>query len=398
MADAQKAAATNDAEVTQHRIRLAQDQQVELNANAARAHQAGEAGLAKIQGARDEMARIDTSIDQNRFWASRSTGQKIAAVIGLALGAIGTGPDGINRAASLLDSSIARDIDAQKTEHTFRLQKGQAAIDSATSMYALNHQLTGDDVAATAASHAAAWGLVENKALLEKAKTAAPMAQAGADKLIAIAGQKKAEYDDVAKNRVGELAIKQQNANTESFKARTEREALGLKAKEAPFVSPGYELTPGAKPRPEELSDWRKSLATKTAISSQVATLKNLIDKNGTMLVGTNSAQASSIVNDIKSNLKEMEKLGALSGSDYTLLEAQIPDPTSWGSLGTKNASMSARLAQLTANIDAKFDATTKSIGVRPEGGQQNTEAKAWAAANPGDPRAAAILKALGGG
>lgn len=52
-------------------------------------------------------------IDPGRFWASRSTGDKVLAAIGLAMGALGS-QDGVNRSVGILNQAIDRDIDAQK--------------------------------------------------------------------------------------------------------------------------------------------------------------------------------------------------------------------------------------------------------------------------------------------
>ena len=60
---------------------------------------------------------VNAKIDPNRFWATRTTGQRISASIGMLLGgyaqAFGAGP---NPAMALIDKAIDRDIDAQKTD------------------------------------------------------------------------------------------------------------------------------------------------------------------------------------------------------------------------------------------------------------------------------------------
>ncbi len=125
--------------------------------------------MRKIQDANDEMSRIDTTVDPGRFWATRSTGGKIGAIIGLALGAVGTGRDGVNHAAGMIDKAIDRDIDAQKSEHELRLKKGQQAVAGATSMYGLHHQTLQDDIATRAAAKGTAQEIAaaQAKQLLE---------------------------------------------------------------------------------------------------------------------------------------------------------------------------------------------------------------------------------------
>lgn len=114
-----------------------------------------DAQMRKLQDAHDEIQRIDTSVDPGRFWASRTTGQRVAGILGMALGALGAGNDGVNRAAGLINQAIDRDIDAQKSEHELRLKKGDAAVRNATSAYALMRQRLEDDSSASAATKAA---------------------------------------------------------------------------------------------------------------------------------------------------------------------------------------------------------------------------------------------------
>ena len=56
----------------------------------------------------------DAKIDPNQFWATRSTGQKISAAIGMMLGGLGSGlTGGPNPVIQLVDNAIQRDLDAQ---------------------------------------------------------------------------------------------------------------------------------------------------------------------------------------------------------------------------------------------------------------------------------------------
>lgn len=137
------------------------------------------------------------------------------------------------------------------------------------------------------------------------------------------------------------------------------------------FVSPGYELQLGAAPKPDELGKFRDQVAVSNLIGQQVGELRSMIQQHGSMMVGDNSARAANIVNSIRSNLKEAERLGALSGSDYQLLDAQLADPTSLKSLLTPNSSMIASLDQLTKNLESGVATRAGSLGVRKSGAAQ---------------------------
>lgn len=156
--------------------------------------------MAKRAQLEDEMRNIDTTVDPGRFWASRSTAGKIAGIIGLALGALGAGADGVNRAAGMLTAAIDRDLEAQKAEHTIRMQKGRAVLDANQAGYAMHRQIFEDDLAAMAAAKATAIGIAENKLKQIAAGAQGPAAQAQAIALAGALQVKKGELEATAAN------------------------------------------------------------------------------------------------------------------------------------------------------------------------------------------------------
>lgn len=156
--------------------------------------------MSQYKAAQDEMRNVNTTVDPGRYWASRSTGGKIAGIIGLALGALGTGPDGINRAAAMMNQAIDRDLDAQKAEHTLRLQKGKSSLDAAQSAYAMEHTRFGDEASARAAAKANLLGLAQNKLSQITAGSAAPAAIAQRDALNGALEIEKGKLEQEAAN------------------------------------------------------------------------------------------------------------------------------------------------------------------------------------------------------
>lgn len=77
-----------------------------------------EARMAEHQRRSDELYNnvLNSKIDPTRMWSNLSTGQKVAASIGLILGGIGGRRGGPNMAIAALDKAIDRDIDAQRVE------------------------------------------------------------------------------------------------------------------------------------------------------------------------------------------------------------------------------------------------------------------------------------------
>jgi hypothetical protein len=77
-------------------------------------------------------------VNPDRFWATRSTPQKVSAIIGMMLGGFNQGArGGVNPATQLVNAAIDRDIDAQKTNigrlstaFSWHMQQGAAERDA----------------------------------------------------------------------------------------------------------------------------------------------------------------------------------------------------------------------------------------------------------------------------
>jgi len=345
----------------------------------------------------DKMASESVEIDPGRFWSSRSAPQKIAGVIGLVLGSLGASRDGVNRAAGMLDNYISQDLELQKAEHEARLKKGAQALEAANSNYSMNRRLFEDKEAAMNAAHATQLDIVASQVAQAGAKFSSPMAQA---QLKTLEGQLRGQSE--ARRQVAGEAYFKNKLETRKLDLEEKKINMEAAAKNAgsEFVSPGYTLMPGAKPKQEELGNWRQALASKNTISTQVENLKKLIDEGGLKNpLSDNSNRAESIVGDLKVALKDLAKLGALSGSDYALIDAQIPDPTKLRNIVKSDSAMKEKLNQFVRNAESKFDAHSQSLGIVktgvPSASSQVDAAKQWLAANPNDPRAASVRAKL---
>jgi hypothetical protein len=158
------------------------------------AHQQTQEILARHRAAVDEMKNVNTTVDPGRYWASKSTGQKILGILGLAVGALGATRDGINKAAAMMRQAIDRDIDAQKAEYQLALQKGQKAVDALQSDYAMARASFSDELSALNAAKASAMeraSLAAKKVSLEQS---APQAKARAQMFIGQMDQKAGDY------------------------------------------------------------------------------------------------------------------------------------------------------------------------------------------------------------
>lgn len=162
--DINAAAAKAQAELEQHNIEAQAQNQERL-----------EGALANVKSHADAFAKYANnpdSINPKHFQESMSSGSKIAATLGLALGGLGVPFGGHNFAMDHLEKQIDRDIAAQKER-----------MDTQKTVYGAYHQLYGDTAAAYNATKATMLDIYNAKAKQIALKLGAPQAQANYLKL-----------------------------------------------------------------------------------------------------------------------------------------------------------------------------------------------------------------------
>ena len=136
------------------------------------------------------------NIDSSRLWRDSSTGSKIAAGVGVMLGALGqalTGKD--NPALKIIEAAINRDVDIQEK----MMDKAGKDVAQAKGAYADYRRATGDNRAARAAMHVMALQNVKLGLDVQAAKSADPLTaarfQQQAAKVDLSIAEKKAEIN-----------------------------------------------------------------------------------------------------------------------------------------------------------------------------------------------------------
>lgn len=390
--EASAAKATGEAEAAEGQavagILAQQQRAMEAAALDAKARQdsaraTADASFAEIQKARDEMKNVDVSVDSGRWWATRSTPQKISGIIGLVLGTFGAGNDGVNRAAGMIDAAINRDLEAQKTEHEFRMKKGQQAIDSATSLYGIHRQQSQDDATADAAAQGTALALVQNQLAQAKARSSSPLAKANADLLMAKIGERGQAVDAEAKQRLFENHIKQQHADTERMQAEA--------AANKPHA--------GDQKNQEALTEIESRAAN---MRTSLAKAKAIIQKYGTMeLAGPAQAELTKALTDYATDGAKLKDPGSVARESE--VEAELKSlgvvPGIKGAL-TSNKTALELLESAGRDIDSRVATAHKVRGIATKPAAATGPDKAsladWAKKNPNDPRAAKVLERLG--
>ena len=131
---------------------------------------------------------------------------------------------------------------------------------------------------------------------------------------------------------------------------------------------PGLEVAEGFRPTTEGAGKVRTAKTTHDAMTSSLDALEKVYGETGTNMVGDDSNTQAALVESLKMDLKNLQTLGALSGSDYASLERQVPDPTSVGEniKGTFGAdSFKAKVGVFRKALENKLNATASNAGYK---------------------------------
>lgn len=302
--------------------------------------------MRKFDAAQNELRNIDTTVDPGRYWASRSTSGKIASIIGLALGALGAGPDGVNRAAMMLNQAIDRDIDAQKAEHTIRLQKGKAGVDAAQTMFGMSQQIFQSDLAADAAARSTAWARVDNSLKRIVAAGAGPQAQAAAALLSARALEEQGKFKSQAANIAYDNTTQRMLANA-TVAARSA--PAGLPPKQAELVT--------------EIEQRNQS------IQASGQKLLALIDAYGTgeVVAPGVEAQMKQLANDIAVDAAKLKDPGSVARPNEVELELKNLFEPGWLQ---RSASAKAKINSFLQNTTTRRNGAYTVRGLAAPGGR----------------------------
>lgn len=278
-------------------------------------------------------ATLNAKVDPNRVWATADIGQRVAAGIGILLSGIGSGlGGGPNMALQVIDRTIDRDIDAQKTnlEHqkgllSYYLQQGRDMM----SAHALAKADLKDMLAAQVTRVSAEFGGQE----------AAARAQM-------VGGQLRTE-----------AAGKRQEIMARDFQMKAQRMALGMEMEKgrlmSQFAAMGkagqagmVELMPkDARERTVKRPDGSIGIAADDTAAKKYREASQATDKMRRTLqryravldsghpwipsgAGGDQQTAKALRAELILNLKDMNTLGALQPGELALIEPMVPDIT----------------------------------------------------------------------
>jgi hypothetical protein len=180
-------------------------------------------------------------------------------------------------------------------------------------------------------------------------------------------------------------------AQTRNLDARTKNELLGserglpksagTKGTGAPTIGPvaneeiiqvpGWQKTQNVPIEKAELKQFRDRSAKVPRVIEKIEKLKSLITKYGAYEnpYGEAGVLMRQLNNDLKLDLKgpEFKALGVLAGPDMAILEALIPDPSSWQNAMRGDKSVTRSLDALKDNLQKDIEAGGRQLGFTRE-------------------------------
>lgn len=282
-------------------------------------------------------------IDANRFWANKSTGDKILAGISLFLGGFAQGAFGApNNALQIINRAIDRDIDEQKANFSAKRE----ALADKRSVYRDMFERFKDQDQARAASKIAAIEQAKNQIMEQTAKTRSANAINEANKLIGqLDIQKEAELNNMRLAFGKQLATKKNDE----------------------LIVEGF----GVARTREDAKEVKTAIEEKAKFDRQLGEMIDLRTKRGAEVWETEDVErGKQLSKDLLLTYKNLAKLGVLSVSDENIINQIIPeDPLNFNfsSFAGKDPTM-ARLKALKTDTDKDFQTKLRT---RLRGGSQ---------------------------
>jgi len=264
---------------------------------------------------------------------------KIGAAIAMALGAYGSAITGApNTAMDIINANIERDIEAQKAKRTAK----RGAVVAAQSQYDRNRQIFGDDRMAELALFNQQLDATKTKILRTTAEGGSDAAMATAQGLIGQIDVKMADNNALMASEIKDTTDQElmQSAQLTGMgnrdaaaqaKAQVAAQKAAMKSTGAADRMPGMVAT-GEKEITKD--DKKKVTEGRVAVSQllgKTRALREHVKKHGwepgALGIETDAQKTgNSLAQGLRFGIKNTEKLGAISGPDIEMMNAQVPE------------------------------------------------------------------------
>lgn len=230
----QRAAA--EAAASQEALKQAENFEIQRQQAAAERKQQTDKWLQDYQELEKKVFADTAKIDPDRWWNSRTTGQKVMAGISQFL-------TGFAGARNVIQDAINTDIAAQKDNADRLERRGQAQLASKMNLYGMMRQKFGDDIAAEAATQAASLNIVQQRLAAIGSQYKGPEIAAKLKEANALVEQQKQEKSAELRIRLEQLAIQRQAAAREAALAGVQLSAAKAKLANAMPAVPNAQVT-----------------------------------------------------------------------------------------------------------------------------------------------------------
>lgn len=290
-----------------------------------------------------------TQKDPDRTWKRKGMGAKIAAAIFIAFDQFGSALAGRpgGTAYGMIRKEIEDDLDAQDKEIQIKRDK----INAQDNLIA---QIERQGLRGLQARSVARQHMLENVAMrieATAAKYGGLQANANAAQTVAQLRAAAAAEEEHARRR--QTVVVKSRAP-----AITPEQMQKLNEDERERFVPSVGGVARTKQDAQKLIEYD---AQHGDIVGQLTDLKKLVDKHGNESFGEMSNQMAQDYTRVVVSMKELLKLGVLSGPDLKLLEAQVANPTDFLALGTRT---SKRLGTLIQSLNKSRERTFRRYGM----------------------------------
>jgi hypothetical protein len=276
----------------------------------------------------NEEAIAASQIDPNRFWNSRSSSQKVLAYIGLLLGG--------SASAQILDKAIDQDIEAQKSNFNIK----QQGVANTMNLYKQNLEAFQDERSASLATKQTMLGIADMKI-----KQLAAQTQSNQVKQNAMIESAKLNMEMQKVQRELNQQLLTQSVLSQGTGKAAENAVILSRLPEdvrerAVVSTTGKILISATKDDAKKLKELEQSIP---GLLERVKQIKGTADKKGKAGFQPNpysreGQDAIAIRNNLITDIKNAETLGALDKGLVEFAEELIPDPTIMNQVKVKAA------------------------------------------------------------
>jgi hypothetical protein len=310
--------------------------------------------MTKLQTEGDSLQKAvqNGQIDPDKYWNSRTSGQKASAIVSVILGGIGGGMSGTgqNVALQMLNDHVNKDIDSQKVD-----------LGKKETLYSQNLAKYGQERAATAATQLQYNNALQAKLGMAAAQSGSQQAQFQAQ--AAIAGLKGQQIP-----LMQQIAMMQ--TNSKLYGQQTGDGGLPVGGEPMQLLSdPKYQekrIVVGNKayqaPSPDDAKDLKNLQAEYEPVKNVVGQLTALQGNPKALVSGTpENLQAQALRAYAVPRLNNMHGLSRLSEEDVKLMGDQLSDPTKFNQFLAGQTKNDTFMRNLNDDLDSNYK--TRLIG-----------------------------------